>query len=54
MILLHTHRGELLGSRGLRRGRRSSAVRAIRKISTAFKALTARSLPPSCTACTMS
>jgi hypothetical protein len=39
MTLLHTHRGELLGSRGLRRGRRSSAARAIRKISTAFKAL---------------
>ena len=39
MTLFHTHRGELFGSRGLRRGSRFSAARATRKISVAFKAL---------------
>jgi hypothetical protein len=39
MTLLHTHRGELFGSRGLRRGGRFSVARATRKMSTAFKTL---------------
>ena len=39
MTLLHTHRGELFGSRGLRRGSRFSAARATRKISAAFRTL---------------
>lgn len=39
MTLLHTHRGELFGSRGLRRGSRFSAARATRKLSTVFKTL---------------
>jgi hypothetical protein len=39
MTLLHIHRGELFGSRGLSRGSRFSAARAVRKISKAFKTL---------------
>jgi len=39
MTLLQTHRGDLFGSRGLRRGSRFSAARATRKISRAFKTL---------------
>lgn len=39
MTLFHTHRGELFGARGLRRGSRFSAARATRRISAAFKAL---------------
>jgi hypothetical protein len=39
MSLLHIHRGELFGPRGLRRSSRFSAARAIRKISMAFKTL---------------
>jgi len=39
MTLLHTHRGDLFRSRGLRRGSRFSAARAARKISTVLKTL---------------
>jgi hypothetical protein len=39
MTLLHSHRRELSGSRGLRRGRRFSGARAARMISAAFKTL---------------
>jgi hypothetical protein len=39
MSLLHIHRGELFGARGLRRSSRFPAARAIRKISMAFKTL---------------
>ena len=39
MTLLHTHRGGLFGSRGLRHGGRFSAARATRKISAAFRTL---------------
>lgn len=39
MTLLHTHRGELFGSGGLRHGSRFSAARATRKISAAFRTL---------------
>jgi hypothetical protein len=39
MTLFHTHRGEVLGGRGLRHGSRFSAARAVRKMSAPFKAL---------------
>src|SRR5262249_41067818 len=39
MTMLHIHRGELSGSRGLRRSSRFSAARATRKISRALKTL---------------
>jgi hypothetical protein len=39
MTLFHIHRGELTGSRGLRRGSRFSAGRVTRKISVALRAI---------------
>ena len=37
MTPFHTHRGEVFGSRGVRRGSRFSAARVTRKITSAFK-----------------
>ena len=39
MTLFHTHRGELLGARSLRNGRRFSKARARRTISAVLKTL---------------